>query len=72
MILPYWKTNKAVQYSTSADDEANQGLPRNDPDPATRVDDVESRHIAAVLREQYGSRRRTAAIVSIPQQSRGL
>jgi transcriptional regulator with PAS, ATPase and Fis domain len=56
---------KSVQYSTAAEHEAEHGLSHHGADPATSTDNVESSRIAAVLRQQNGSRRRTAAVLGI-------
>ena len=65
LIKAFENAPKTVQNSTPAKNEAPPGLPHNDPDPATSADDIKSRHIAAVLKEQYGSRKRTAAVLGI-------
>jgi len=65
LIKVFENAPKTAQNSTPAKDEATPGLPHPDPDPTTSVDDIESRHIAAVLKEQYGSRKRTAAVLGI-------
>ncbi|MEN8207298.1 MAG: sigma 54-interacting transcriptional regulator [Pseudomonadota bacterium] len=65
LLKAFENAPKTVQLSTSAEDEANPGLSHNVADPAICVGDAESRRIAAVLKEQYGSRRRTAAALGI-------
>jgi len=65
LIKAFENAPKTVQNPAPAENEAKPELHHNDPDPATRVDDIESRHIAAVLKEQYGSRKRTAAVLGI-------
>jgi DNA-binding NtrC family response regulator len=65
LLKAFENAPKTVQNPAPAEDEAKPGLLQNDPDPATRAEDVESRHIAAVLKEQYGSRKRTAAVLGI-------
>jgi PAS domain S-box-containing protein len=65
LLKSFENAPKAVQNPASAEDKAEPDLPHTGSDPAISVGDVESRHIAAVLKEQYGSRKRTAAELGI-------
>jgi len=56
---------RSVQYPTAAEHDAEHGLSHHGADPATSINDIESSRIAAVLRQQNGSRRRTAAVLGI-------
>jgi PAS domain S-box-containing protein len=69
IIKAFENAPKSLKNSIPTADEAELGSPCNGADPEINIDDVESRRIAAVLREQYGSRKRAAAVLGISNRT---
>ena len=63
LIKAFDNASKSVQNSTPVEKQANHDLPHNDTDLS--FDDVESRCIARVLKEQHGSRKQAATALGI-------
>jgi len=65
LLTAFKNTPTSLQNPTPAEDDAEAGFPLTGEDQVTSGDDAESRRIATVLKEQYGSRKRTAATLGM-------
>jgi DNA-binding NtrC family response regulator len=65
LLTTFRNTPTPLQNPTPAEDESGSGLPLTGTDQGTRSDNAESHRIATVLKEQYGSRKRTAAALGM-------